>query len=281
MILKQLTSKRIFVCLFILNSFIAYSEDDLNILLGYPDSLGYIIKRPQYVISYSQDLNSARWVSWYVNKDCYGMIKRYSGSFITDTTLPETYTIIKHSDYNKSGYDKGHLVRSEERTQSEEDNKATFYLTNIIPQYPDLNRKIWLHLEDYCKKLCKEENKQLFIVSGGKYKKRYKKINNKIAIPDSCWKVVLILDSGKTINNIDTNTQIIAVMMPNKAVKIKSTQKPIIWSKFLTTTKKIENSTGFNFFPNIKPEIQEVIENKKYKNNNLILQKLPIIEIGN
>jgi len=249
-----------FIIFFVLNSF-AYSADNPNAVLGYPDSLGYIIERSQYVISYSAELNSARWVSWYVDKNCYGTVKRYIGNFITDTNLPIEFYKVKHSDYTNSGYDRGHLVRSKERTQTDEDNKATFYLTNIIPQYPDLNRKIWLQLEDYCKDLCINESKQLFIISGGKYRKRPKKIKNKISIPDSCWKVVLILDSAKTINDIDTNTQVIAVMMPNDSTVTKYKD----WLEFSTTTKQIEQSTGFNFFSKLKPEIQTVIESKKYK----------------
>ena len=249
-----------FILFFILST-VAYSQGHLNTILGYPDSLGFIIERPQYVISYSDKLNSARWASWYIDKDCYGPVKRFSGQFITDTTLPENYTVIRHSDYTNSGFDRGHLVRSEERTQTVEDNKATFFLTNVIPQRPELNRNIWLQLENYCKKLAKEESKQLFVVAGGEYSNKPRRINKKVAIPRNCWKVVLVLDSGKTVNDIDTNTQIIAVMMPNNK-RIKKTEN---WEKFLTTAREIEQSTGFNFFSNINFDIQEIIENRKYR----------------
>jgi len=246
--------------LFFILSTVAYSQVNLNTVLGYPDSLGFIIERPQYVISYSSELNSARWASWYVDKNSFGTVKRFKGNFITDATLPANYTIIRHSDYTNTGFDRGHLVKSEERTQTVEDNKATFYLTNVIPQHPNLNRKIWAQLENYRKKLAKD-NKQLFIVAGGLYSENLQRINEKIAIPDSCWKVILILDSGKNVADIDTNTQIIAVMMPND-----STSKNFKdWKIFLTTARSIEQSTGFNFFPKINFDIQEIIENRKYR----------------
>jgi len=245
---------------FFLLSTVAYSQGNPNTVLGYPDSAGFIIDRPQYVISYCGELNSARWASWYVDKNSYGSVKRFKGNFITDTTLPTYYTIIKHSDYTHSGYDRGHLVKSEDRTKTKEDNRATFFLTNVIPQEPNLNRGIWLKLEDYCKNLAQKQNKQLFIVAGGLYSNNPQKINNKIAIPDSCWKIILILDSGKTINDIDTNTQIIAVMMPND-----STSKNFeYWKCFLKTTRQIEKSTHFNFFPKVNSQIQAIIENRKY-----------------
>ena len=246
--------------LFFVISTVAYSQVNLNTVLGYPDSLGFIIERPQYVISYCSELNSARWASWYVDKNSFGTVKRRKGDFIADTTLPATYTIIRHSDYTNTGFDRGHLVKSEERTQTIEDNRATFYLTNVIPQHPNLNRRIWAQLENYRKKIAKE-NKQLFIVAGGLYSENPQRINGKVAIPDSCWKVILILDSGKTVNDIDTNTQIIAVMMPNDSTSRNFTD----WQEFLTTVRHIEQATGFNFYPKVTPEIQAIIENRKYR----------------
>jgi endonuclease G len=222
------------------------------------DTTIFIIDRPQYVVSYSKELNSANWVAWHLERSDYGAAPRFSGNFITDTTLPATFPIIKHSDYTNSGYDRGHLVRSEDRTNNVDDNKATFYLTNIIPQTPDLNRKVWLQLENHIKYLVEKEHKQLFVVAGGVYYSG-KKIKDKIAIPDSCWKVVLILDSNQTINDITNKNQTIAVMMPNEDNLIGKK-----WTDYLTTVSAVENSTQYDFFINISASIQKEIEAKKY-----------------
>lgn len=236
--------------------------DNKNVLLGLPDNLGFIIERKQYVISYSENLNVARWVSWFVDSSSYGAESRYRGNFITDPLLPSHFTIVRHADYTGSGYNRGHIVRSKERTQSAEDNITTFFLTNIIPQKEALNKGIWLQFEYYCEQLVKEQNKQLFIVSGGRYSENPQRINNKVAIPDSCWKVVLVLCNDKNINCIDTTTQIIAVMMPND-----TTARSTHWQNFLTTARNIELTTGFNFFATIPPKIQNVIEKRRYYNN--------------
>jgi endonuclease G len=235
------------------------------------DTTIFIIDRPQYVISYSRELNSANWAAWHLEKSDYGTAPRYSGNFITDAILPINFPKIKHSDYTNSGYDRGHLVRSEDRTNNAEDNKATFYLTNIIPQTPDLNRKIWLQLENHIKYLVEKEHKQLFVVAGGVYYSD-RKINDKIAIPDSCWKVVLILDSNQTINEITNKNQTIAVMMPNEDNPIGKK-----WTDYLTTVAAIENSTNYDFFNNISVSIQKEIEAKIYEliieNNKKSTQK--------
>lgn len=258
--------KIVIVGLIVLYSFALNAQGEKNTALGIPKAKTklkakneFIINREQYTLSYNSMLNSANWASWYASNDSYGKVKRYKGKFISDTTLPISFTTVTHSDYTNSGYDRGHIVRSKERSKTIEDNKSTFILSNIIPQTPDLNRGIWLKLEKYCKKLCFSNNKQLFIIAGGKYSKKPDKINNKIAIPDSCWKVILILDKDNDINNIDTSAQIIAVMQPNiNGIRDDD------WQKYITTARKIERSTGYNFFSKIDDKVQDIIEKRKY-----------------
>lgn len=51
----------------------------------------YIINRPQYVVSYNKNLHVPNWVSWNLNASWYGDVPRFSGSFISDTSLPESF----------------------------------------------------------------------------------------------------------------------------------------------------------------------------------------------
>ena len=113
----------------------------------------YIIVRDQYVLSYNKNNGEPNWVAWELNADWYGDVARYTGNFITDVSLPAGFYQVKHSDYTNGGYDRGHMVRSEERTRTVEDNKSTFLLTNIIPQRPDLNQGVWLDFEYFLEDL--------------------------------------------------------------------------------------------------------------------------------
>jgi len=47
----------------------------------------------------------------------------------------------------------------------EADNSATFLMTNMMPQMPELNRGVWCHLEEYCRELV-QQGKELYIVAG-------------------------------------------------------------------------------------------------------------------
>lgn len=148
-------------------------------------------------------------------------------------------------------------MRSEERTLSIAHNKTTFTLTNVIPQTPDLNRKIWLNLEQFCEKLCKIENKELYIIAGGIYKSK-KQIESKVTIPDTCFKIIVILNKGQGLNNVDTNTKVIAVKMPNTQGINGS------YAQYLCTVDDIEASTGYDYLSLVRVEIQRVVERRVY-----------------
>lgn len=216
----------------------------------------YLIVRRQYALSYNKNKNEANWVSWELNEDWYGEADRYSGAFITDTSLPAGFTRIKHSDYTNSGYDRGHLVRSEERTIDDADNKSTFLLTNILPQRPDLNQGVWYDMEQWCETMCKDSTKELFVIAGGIYTSN-SKINNLVAIPDSCFKIVVVLEAGQRLSSITKTTRIEAVIMPNiQGIRADN------WQKYKRTVDEIEAATGYDFLNYVRKDIQAVIESK-------------------
>lgn len=218
------------------------------------DSDDYIIIRPQYALSYNKNRNEANWVSWELNKSWYGEAPRMSGKFITDTSLPQDMKRITHGDYTESGFDRGHLVRSEERTRTNEDNASTFILTNVIPQRPDLNRGVWLDMERWCEKMCKDSLKELFVVAGGIYHSNTT-IRSILAVPDSCFKIVVVLEQGQKLKDVNKQTRIEAVIMPNiQGIRADK------WTKYKRSIDEIEVSTGYDFLNYVPEEIQAVIE---------------------
>lgn len=234
-------------------------DPSIHVELGIPrdaDSTDdYVMYRPQYVLSYNKNRNEANWISWNLNKEWYGDVARYSGNFITDTTLPATFYRVKHSDYTNSGYDRGHMVRSEERTATDADNRSTFFLTNILPQAPDLNQGVWLDMEYWCEAMCKDSSAELFVIAGGIYGQNPKIIGNGVAVPDSCWKIVVVLPKGGRLKDVTASTRVEAVIMPNvQGVRADK------WRKYKRTVREIERSTGYDFFNLVPNAIQLSIE---------------------
>ncbi|MCO5250770.1 MAG: DNA/RNA non-specific endonuclease [Candidatus Kapabacteria bacterium] len=250
-------TKLIIIFLFVCS--VATATENVHILLGTPtnpNQQDYIIIRPQYVVGYNPEKGIPNWVSWNMNADWFGDVERYSGSFIRDTSLPLGMYRVKHADYTNSGYDRGHMVRSEERTATVEDNKSTFIITNVAPQTPDLNRGVWLDFEYFLEDLCKIDNRELYVMAGS-----YCVVNNTlldeglVVIPESYYKIAVMLDKGRGLSDVTTNTTVYAVLMPN-IDGVRSDK----WSKYQTTVDNIEFITGYDFLNLVPSEIQDVIE---------------------
>src|SRR5687768_17385145 len=100
----------------------------------------FLLEKPQFTISYSRDRGTPNWVSWHVNRDWIGSAPRQD-NFRTDTMLPAEWYKVNTYAYSGSGFDRGHNCPSADRSNTPEDNAATFLLTNIIPQAPNHNRE--------------------------------------------------------------------------------------------------------------------------------------------
>ncbi len=245
-------------------------QDNPNLRMGNPSKAttdisnvdNYLMLKPQYVLSYSKSRNIANWASWTLNRDWMGDAKRQN-NFRSDPALPKGWYKVTTKDYTGSGFDRGHLVNSEDRGQSVETNSSTFLMTNIVSQAPDNNQGVWVRLEEYSRDLARE-GKELYIVAGGHGTGGEGKngeasmLKGKIAVPSTMWKVILVLDDpAKGLTGVNASTRTIAVVMPNKQGRDGK------WQDFCSTVADVQKLTGYDFFSNVPPDIQKQIESKK------------------
>ena len=108
--------------------------------------------KSQCVLSYNNKTHTANWVSWQLNRSWIGIADRQD-NFRPDDALPVNWYAVRPNDYTGSGYDRGHVAPSADRTRNEADNSATFLMTNMMPQVPEVNRGVWGDLEEYCREL--------------------------------------------------------------------------------------------------------------------------------
>jgi endonuclease G len=214
--------------------------------------LNYLMDKPQYALSYNRDNGEANWVSWHLDNSWLGSAPRQN-DFRNDTTLPAGWYQVLATDYSGSGFDRGHMCPSADRTITVATNSATFLMTNMIPQLPANNQGVWANLESYCRTLVSQGN-ELYIISGGQGL-QYFIANGHVAVPAQTWKVVIVLTNGTNdVGRVTTTTRTIAVVMPN------SGSIGTDWRAYRVSVDQVEAITGFDFFSSVSPSIQNVIE---------------------
>lgn len=224
----------------------------------------YLMLKPQYSLSYNRSRATPNWVSWRLDNSWLGSAPRRD-LFRPDTTLPFGWYQVTDSSYSGSGFDRGHHTPSGDRTRSPEDNSATFLMTNMMPQSAGNNQGPWNDLEIYSRSLIPQGN-ELYISMGGTGSGGvgtggsvvHTIDNGRITVPAQTWKVILVLPVGDNdASRVNNNTRTIAVIMPN----INSIYDND-WQQYLVTVDEVEALTGYDFFSNVAPETQAVIESR-------------------
>jgi endonuclease G len=225
-----------------------------------------ILSRNQYVISYNKNRRSPNWVAWKLEANQLGRTGR-TNNFSIDTELDmylsrtDGSRAVDPDEYKGSCFDRGHQVPSGDRTDTVVNNEATFEMSNMIPQTPYLNRVIWEHLEQYTRDMVRNEGKKVYMIAGPIYDEDFGVIgpDRDIPVPSKNFKIIVILDANQTFADINKNTQMIAVVMPNvledgtkpinHADACKFAQPPPStdhddWQKYQTTVSEIERLSG-------------------------------------
>jgi len=215
----------------------------------------YLMTKKQYVLSYHRFNGTANWAAWHTDSTWLGEVKR-SNNFRADSSLPEKWYHVHEKSYRRSGYDRGHLCPSGDRTNISEDNSMTFLMTNMIPQAPNNNQGPWAALEIYCRELVMQ-GKELYTYCGGVGSKGFLD-SGRVNIPEKTWKVILILDAGDNdLQRVTDSTRLIAVVMPNDNALIGKYDD---WKSFRVSVDDVESKTGYDFFSSVPEKIQDVIE---------------------
>ncbi|HUD01507.1 MAG TPA: DNA/RNA non-specific endonuclease [Rhabdochlamydiaceae bacterium] len=203
-----------------------------------------VIHRTGYVLAYDGKTRHASWVYEELTaNNLEGSIDRAGFDFMEDPLIPASLRAAK-KDYKGSGFDRGHLSPAGNARSSSQAMKDTFYLSNISPQHPQLNRKYWVKLEKHVRDLTKVYAKvyvttgPLFMPEEEKDGKRYVHYQvigeNNVAVPTHYFKVI----RGEKEHVVETEAYII----PNRPIE----QDPPL-KTFAVSLEKVEKAAGLLF----------------------------------
>ncbi len=206
-----------------------------------------VLERIGYTVAYDGRTKTALWVYEELTRDSVrGNVRRDEMQFSQDPDIP---SLIQPSllDYKGSGFDReGTWSPFADHRASEAAAEETFYLSNISPQNPQLNRGFWAKLERHVRNLTNEYDRVRVVTgplylpeeqSDGKWVVTYEVIGddgNGVAVPTHFFKVVTAEKRGIKRQWV--------YIVPNRSI-----ERGVLLSDFEVTIDKIERASGIIF----------------------------------
>ena len=239
----QTLLKSILVCILIISSASAW-ECNSHIEYGAPGQADQYLCRAGYAAGYSYKYKNPIWVAYHLTAESVAVKLERKDSFKPDSEIPYEFQA-KLSDFEKSGYDRGHMAPCAAIDFSQESMEESFLLSNMSPQAPGLNRAGWKVLENYVRHWA-EKRGEVYVITGPIFDaKMDQTIGDGVYIPSYFYKVVY---------DTEMPGDAIAFIVPN--TDISSRDLPY----YITSVDKVESITGFDFMPLIPDQIEDIIE---------------------
>lgn len=206
-----------------------------------------VIRHEGYTVSYNSDYKIANWVAYELTaKEAKSKKTERSNKFVPDPQVKGATAT--NNDYTRTGYDRGHLAPAGDMKWSAKAMRESFYLSNICPQKPALNRGIWKELEEQSR-LWATDYGALWIATGPVMADDMKRLGkNRVGVPKAFYKVICYVSGNEY--------KAIAFILENKDYKKTSLKSMAI------PVDSVEKVTGIDFFPAVPDDQEKVMEAK-------------------
>ena len=117
--------------------------------------------------------------------------------FFPDPLVPARARVTSAS-FRASGWDQGHLVSNANQMWHPQVQTESFFLTNVAPQHPSLNRRLWRTLESEVRNWVYAQGDHV-IITGVIYHHTSPRLGfHEILIPSDFYKIITHVESGRT-----------------------------------------------------------------------------------
>lgn len=209
-----------------------------------------------YVIGYSKELKQPLWAAYRVSNASNFAKYHRPVFFHEDLRLPKSRRI-GPATFPK--YDRGHMVPNYAINvqYGQLAQLETFLMSNVCPQSKNLNRGVWVKLEQRIAKKYAPARGEIWVLAGPIFKDQVGTVNgvNGLEIPSHFF--MIIVDVGGWNPYRPYKPYIMAFKFPQEISKSQS-----LSSKFLVSIDELEQLTGLNFFPDFSESDEKKYESK-------------------
>ena len=215
-----------------------------------------------YIVEWDGMKKSQRWSCYTLDRSNSpkNVSRWYAGSseeqYPKDPDIPSAYTF-DSDPYWRTGYDHGHICPSYDRLNSIEENKQTFYLSNMQPQRNVFNAGLWAKMEQMVSRTwnTNQFRDTLYVCKGGTIDKEEQiltRISNGLIVPRYFFMAILCKNSqgykalGLWVEHINQD---------------RSTDNII---NYVISIDELERLTDIDFFCNLPDDIEESAEKIVY-----------------
>jgi endonuclease G len=208
-----------------------------------------VVHHSAYTLGYSEVHEQACWVQHRLTQSQLGGARyERSDDFRADPGVPSGSAL--PTAYKGSGYDRGHLAPAADFAWSATAMSESFFMSNMCPQVPALNRGIWARLEDAVRKWAIEAD-TLWVISGPMLEANMPELPSGVAIPKAFWKVVY--DPFPV-------PKCAAFILPQAGYTGS------FWD-FAVAVDEVERRTGIDVLPSIADNLEEELERMVARSN--------------
>lgn len=224
-----------------------------------------LVRRDEYALSYSAARGGANWVAWDLDASHMGSSPRCE-CYTPDPALGPGAPAVVNFDFTGSGYSRGHVTQSANRTVTLPDNAATYYTSNILPMAAANNSGPWGAFENYTSDRARA-GEEVYIVAGPEFgpNPTTLKDEGKVTVPDWTWKVAVFVGRDQTLADVRDldDLEVIAIRTPNRIeAGVPGSVSGISrdWRDYVVTVDQIEAATGYDLLSALPNWMEIVIE---------------------
>lgn len=206
----------------------------------------HVIDPPGFLLGYSEFLRNPLWVAYRLEQAQSGKLPPRPRHF---TAEPWSVVRVRGDAYRRSGFDRGHMAPNYAmaRFEGRAAQLASFRMSNIVPQRPKLNQKLWQRLEELETDVYAVNGGNLWVLMGPLFSAPVQRMASGVAIPDAFFRIWLR-------ENAAGEPQALAFIVPQEL----SGYEPL--DRFITSIDEIEAATGLDFFHRLPDEQERRLE---------------------